>query len=163
MISKKSVIESILSIGQSMPHHEPSSNSNGLLETLFIILIGIVLIILFIIVFFLYRMLKDKSLDGYQNLSTDESNKRVNEVSKKGDQNQSRSSHKEILSLEENAVLEILSNHQGNILQKKLPELTNYSKSTITRILSRLEEYDFVYRVPAGRGYRVFLKKSEII
>lgn len=67
----------------------------------------------------------------------------------------------DILSLEEKLIIKILLEHQGNILQKNLPKLSNYSKSTITRIMSRLEDNDVTYRVPAGRGYRVFLKDFE--
>ncbi|MHA1215600.1 MAG: helix-turn-helix transcriptional regulator [Candidatus Hodarchaeales archaeon] len=72
-----------------------------------------------------------------------------------------RLKQQEILGLEEKLVLEILIENEGNILQKDLPRLTNYSKSTITRILSRLEEQDFIYRSPAGRGYRIFLQDEK--
>ncbi|MHA1973825.1 MAG: helix-turn-helix transcriptional regulator [Candidatus Hodarchaeales archaeon] len=72
-----------------------------------------------------------------------------------------RLKQEEILGLEEKMILEILLENQGNILQKDLPRLTNYSKSTITRIISRLEEQDFIYRSPAGRGYRIFLRSEE--
>lgn len=64
----------------------------------------------------------------------------------------------EILSLEEKHILDVLVENMGNVLQKKLSSITDYSKSTITRILTRLEKQDLIYRVPAGRGYRVFIK-----
>ena len=66
----------------------------------------------------------------------------------------------EILSLEEKHIINVLVENQGNFLQKKLSGVTDYSKSTITRILTRLEEQDLIYRVPAGRGYRVFIKNQ---
>ncbi len=70
------------------------------------------------------------------------------------------SSQWERLSLEEKHILKILSENQRNILQKDLPNLTDYSKSTITRIIARLEDQDLIYRTPAGRGYRVFSKEE---
>lgn len=67
----------------------------------------------------------------------------------------------ERLDIEERAIVDILIQEEGNVLQKELSELTSFSKSTITRILNRLEEQDLVYRTPAGRGYRVFLKEKQ--
>ncbi len=66
----------------------------------------------------------------------------------------------EILGIEEKLILNVLFDNQGNLLQKDLPQKTNYSKSTITRILTRLEEQDLIYRTPAGRGYRVFVQEE---
>ena len=128
--------------------------------TVLIFLAGIVILLaglLAVLLFLTYRYLKrEKSVTIPE--ETEKEEPTPNKVEKISPS--IPSSHWERLSLEEKLIINILSENQGNILQKELPNLTDYSKSTITRIIARLEEQDLIYRTPAGRGYRVFLKEE---
>ena len=93
---------------QSMPHHEPASNSDGLLELLIVILIGVLLIIAFVVTFFLYKYLRGRQINDNRYLSSRNINNQHMEAGKTEYVSQSRSSHREILSLKENAVIDLL-------------------------------------------------------
>jgi len=124
-------------------------------------LAGIVILLaglLAVLLYFTYRYLKrEKNLELSEKVEKEEPT--PNKMEKI--QTSISSSHWERLSLEEKHIIKILSENQGNILQKDLPNQTDYSKSTITRIIARLEEQDLIYRTPAGRGYRVFLNEEK--
>ena len=139
-------------------------NSGGIFNNFFVIilLIGIVLLLtglLIVLVFFIYKYWKQENMTVVREKTAEEvvvSQK--TEIEGKITGSPVLSKQWEILSLEDKHILKVLVQNGGNILQKKLPSLTDYSKSTITRILTRLEDQDLIYRVPAGRGYRVFIK-----
>ncbi|MCK4848816.1 MAG: MarR family transcriptional regulator [Candidatus Heimdallarchaeota archaeon] len=153
--------EYIISFVQSISSQEQGSrpDGSGLFSnpTILLLLAGIVLLLaglLVVLIFFTYRYLKrEKKVEITKKTEKEEPPDEVEKI-----QPSIPSSHWERLSLEEKLLIKILSEKQGNILQKELPGITDYSKSTITRIIARLEEQDLIYRTPAGRGYRVFLK-----
>ncbi|MHA1945205.1 MAG: helix-turn-helix transcriptional regulator [Candidatus Hodarchaeales archaeon] len=157
-------LKSILSPLQEMPH-EMTSNSatNDPLIILFLAIISILLILLTVfVIIFLYRYNRDQRQKEDVKAGRDEQNQNENpDKIRKGVF--TRPSQWEILSLEEQAVIDLLVQNEGNLLQKDVPLQTNFSKSTVTRILSRLEDQDIVYRSPAGRGYRIFLKELEAL
>ncbi|MFX1517782.1 MAG: helix-turn-helix transcriptional regulator [Promethearchaeota archaeon] len=139
-------------------------NSGGISNNFLVIvlLIGIVLllaVLLIVVVFFLFKYWKRENTTVFSEKVAEElivSQKTG--IEEKITNSPVLSKQWEILSLEDKHILKVLVQNGGNILQKKLPSLTDYSKSTITRILTRLEDQDLIYRVPAGRGYRVFIK-----
>ena len=128
--------------------------------TVLLLLVGIVILLaglLIVLIFLTYRYLKrERKVEILEKTEEEESTL----IKEEKFQPSISSSHWERLSLEDKYIVKILSENQGNILQKELPSLTDYSKSTITRIMTRLEEQDLIYRTPAGRGYRVFLKEE---
>ena len=71
-----------------------------------------------------------------------------------------RMKNEELGSLEEVAVIRVLEKKEGT-LQKDLPEITNLSKATISRIIKRLEEKGKIERRPYKRTNMIFLKKKE--
>ncbi|MHA2073763.1 MAG: helix-turn-helix transcriptional regulator [Candidatus Hodarchaeales archaeon] len=163
MNTQQSQIFAFLSILQQMPHHE-TENPNSidpLLLSFLGIIIGLLALLILIVVYFFYRASR---AIGEEQSSNEEKLKELSSDQKKESPDRisqpirSRPSQWEILSLEEQAIIDLLIQHEGNILQKDVSYQTEFSKSTVTRILSRLEDQDLVYRSPAGRGYRIFLK-----
>lgn len=143
-------------------------NSGGIFNNslVVVLLIGIVLLLigLFVVLLFLvYKFMKREKKSEQFN----ESEKKI-VTSQKTEREEEivnpliKSKQWEILSLEEKHILNVLVENKGNFLQKNLSSTTDYSKSTITRILTRLEDQDLIYRVPAGRGYRVFIKNQQL-
>ncbi len=127
---------------------------------------GIVILLarlLIVAIIFLYRYIKQQRqsktplVNGKEEESIDRQEK---ENKEKPIALPTSSAQWEILGIEEKLIINVLLDNQGNVLQKDLPQKTNYSKSTITRILSRLEEQDLIYRTPAGRGYRAFVREK---
>ncbi len=155
----KSNVKSFLSPLQEMPHQMTSNPAtNDPLITFLLLIISLLLILVIVLaVIFLYRYIRD------QKQKEDLKDKQDESADKKDTRTFTRPSHWEILSLEEQAVIDLLIQNEGNLLQRDVPFQTNFSKSTVTRILSRLEDQDIVYRSPAGRGYRIFLKELEAL
>ncbi|MFW9995966.1 MAG: helix-turn-helix transcriptional regulator [Candidatus Odinarchaeota archaeon] len=139
-----------------------AGSGNSTLILLILAVLVVLAIILSVTAFLLYSFMKqqkEKALKDFNgtvqpaisNITVDDSKKL----------SLSKPVQWERLDIEERAIVDILIQEEGNVLQKELSELTSFSKSTITRILNRLEEQDLVYRTPAGRGYRVFLKEKQ--
>lgn len=59
-----------------------------------------------------------------------------------------------------NALLELVEAHGGRVKQAELVRLTGWSKSTVSRHLSELEDDGAIERVPVGR-YKVVLLPDE--
>ena len=146
----------------------PGQGSSGLFSNPYVIVLlaGIVILLaglLIVALIFLYRYIKQQRQS--KPFTMNEKEEEHIDSQEKGDREKTivlptSSAQWEILGIEDKLILNILSDNQGNLLQKDLPNLTNYSKSTITRILTRLEEQQLIYRTPAGRGYRVFLQEK---
>jgi uncharacterized membrane protein len=163
MIPWNTIYASIIQPMQEMPHQMSSDSGSNNLVLLFLIIVSFLSILTIFAVLYLYRYVKAQQRQeleiGHQ---VGERNKRIiSDLSEK--QTSHHHSQWEILSLEEQAILNLLVLNKGNLLQKEIPNLTDFSKSTVSRIMYRLEEQDIVYRSPAGRGYRIFLKESETL
>ncbi|OQC52273.1 MAG: hypothetical protein BWX56_00408 [Euryarchaeota archaeon ADurb.Bin023] len=65
-----------------------------------------------------------------------------------------------LLSEDERIICNILKNEGGTIKQKKLSNLTGFSKAKITKILTNLEKKEVITRDPIGRTFIVTLKKK---
>jgi uncharacterized membrane protein len=147
---------------QEMPHQMTSNPaSNDPLTIILLVIISLLLILLIVFVIIIFdKYIRDQRQK--EDVKAEQDEKVQDEsLNKVGRGTFARSSQWEILSLEEQAVIDLLIQNEGNLLQKDVPIQTNFSKSTVTRILSRLEDQDIVYRSPAGRGYRIFLKELE--
>ncbi|MHA2225076.1 MAG: helix-turn-helix transcriptional regulator [Candidatus Hodarchaeales archaeon] len=149
--------------GQTMPHHETSDLNTIDPLILSILVVAVLFLILFVIIVTIFLIKFLKTQGNSKEKTGDTPSRSVSEVSTDPSKEPTiiRPSHWEIFSLEEKAVIDILIQNEGIFLQKNLPIKTDFSKATITRILSRLEEQDIIYRSPAGRGYRVFLKETK--
>jgi hypothetical protein len=157
---------SFLSPFQEMPHQMTTNSiTNDPLVVFLLLIIIFFLILLFIfIVILLYRYFNDqKRQRNDMRIKLHEKPLFDNNPDKNDKEFFTRPSQWEILSLEEQAVVDLLIQYKGNLLQKDVPVKTNFSKSTVSRILSRLEDQDIVYRSPAGRGYRIFLRELEVL
>lgn len=155
-------VKSLRSPLQEMPHQmTTNSATDDPLVILLLVIISLLLILVIVLaVIFLYRYIRDqKQKDDLKGLRDEKINDK--DLQKISEGSYSRPSQWEILSLEEQALIDLLIQNEGNLLQRDVPIKTNFSKSTVTRILSRLEDQDIVYRSPAGRGYRIFLKEVE--
>jgi DNA-binding MarR family transcriptional regulator len=149
-----------------MPHQMASnSTTNDPLIIFLLVIVIFFLILLFVFVsIFLSRYFKFQNKQSENiRISLHEKPLLDNISDKSNMENFTRPSQWEILSLEEQAVVDLLIQNKGNLLQKDVPIKTNFSKSTVSRILSRLEDQDIVYRSPAGRGYRIFLRELETL
>ncbi len=66
----------------------------------------------------------------------------------------------EILTEDEEKVVKVIMEHGGSIRQDKLPELTNFSKPKISRILSSLAERGIIEKKPYKKTQIVYLKRN---
>lgn len=65
-----------------------------------------------------------------------------------------------LLSEDEMAICDIIKNEGGKIKQKKLSNMTGFSKAKITKILTNLEKKELIEREPVGRTFIITLKKK---
>lgn len=61
---------------------------------------------------------------------------------------------------EEQQIVQVLAQREGQCEQGTLRIVTNYPKSTLSRILSELEERNIIYKEKRGKKNLVFLKKQ---
>ena len=66
----------------------------------------------------------------------------------------------EILTEDEEKIVKVIMEHGGSIRQDKLPELTNFSKPKVSRILSSLAERGIVEKKPYKKTQIVYLKQN---
>ncbi len=66
----------------------------------------------------------------------------------------------EILTEDEEKIVKVIMEHGGSIRQDKLPELTNFSKPKISRILSSLAERGIIEKKPYKKTQIIYLKRN---
>lgn len=69
----------------------------------------------------------------------------------------------EVLTEKERAVVKAILENGGTIKQEELPELTGYSRPTISRIIQELEKKQLVEREKTGKTFIVKLTKEIIM
>ncbi|WP_240334598.1 MarR family transcriptional regulator [Halorussus sp. MSC15.2] len=62
---------------------------------------------------------------------------------------------------DEDRIRELLTTYGGRMKQADVTEETDWSKSTVSRKLSKMEEKGLITRVQVGRGNLVFLSGYE--
>jgi uncharacterized membrane protein len=62
---------------------------------------------------------------------------------------------------DEDRIRELLTQYGGRMKQADVTEETDWSKSTVSRKLSKMEEKSLITRVQVGRGNLVFLSGYE--
>ncbi|MHA2176663.1 MAG: hypothetical protein ACXABI_17700, partial [Candidatus Hodarchaeales archaeon] len=125
MIPWNTIYASIIQPMQEMPHQMSSDSGSNNLVLLFLIIVSFLSILTIFAVLYLYRYVKAQQRQeleiGHQ---VGERNKRIiSDLSEK--QTSHHHSQWEILSLEEQAILNLLVLNKGNLLQKEIPNLTD--------------------------------------
>ena len=133
----------------------PRSGFNDLVILLVVLVVVLVIILVGLIIYLWKKGYFSKPEEKEAQLSSE----KVEDL-KEEKSDVERMKNEELGSLDEVAVIRALEKKEG-VLQKELPEITNLSKATISRIIARLEEKGKIERRPYKRTNMVFLAKKE--
>ncbi|MHA2370355.1 MAG: helix-turn-helix transcriptional regulator [Candidatus Hodarchaeales archaeon] len=138
------------------PPENAGSGRNSSFELLLLVALGILLVAVIILVLAGYWHFKMRSRTDQMivagNMNPLASADEMLEVAQK---EAALSVASDIKDLEQQRILKVLIQNGGQMLQKELPEATNMSKSTISRLITQLEAQGAISRSPYKKSLLV--------